>query len=145
MRIKEFLFVSLAAVILFSGCVGTNAMGVFDISIPEEKLSHLQIRNNLSVVLFNSQPVEWAPGLTQNKVTISLPPGEHSFMVRYFVSDNRGHHTVTANIPATTFLPGHTYRIYKRNIWLVFFTITNVRIRDVTPRNQRTTADADLL
>ena len=128
-----FLFFSvLAIVILAGGCVGTNALGVIDESIPSERLSHLEIRNNMTVVLWNNQPVEWSPdGMTNSRVSISLPPGEHSFTVRWTESNILDWHE-TRNIEPTEFLPGHSYRIYQQKIWLLFFTIKNVKIKDVT-------------
>jgi hypothetical protein len=136
MKTKVSLLVILITAVLFSGCVGTNVLGVFDESVPEEMLSHLEIRNNLSVVLFNNQPVQWAPGLIQNSVTISVPAGENNFIVTWTESVNRGGGfydiiTRTADV-SKEFLPGHSYRIYMQSIWLIFFTIKNVRIKEVS-------------
>ena len=142
MKTKVVLLAILAAVVLLGACVGTKALGVLDESIPEEMQCNLEIRNNLAVILYNNQPVEWEPGLTENKVTISLPPGEHTFVARYWASRSIGMnlsetYAVTANLPATEFIPGHSYRIYKQNIWVVFLTITTVKIKDVTPKAQK--------
>jgi len=138
MKTKTLLLAIAACAALLGACVGTKALGILDESIPEEMLCHLEIRNNLAVVLFNNQPVEWAPGLTENKVTISIPPGEHSFGVRYFVTRGYGAFTYTepvlANVAATELVPGHSYRIYKQNIWLLFVTITSIKIKDITPK-----------
>ena len=140
MKTIRFFLLVMTAVTLLSACVGINAIGVFDDSVPEAQLCNLEIRNSLAVILFNNQPVEWAPNLLQNRVTIALPPGEHTFTVRYFVTRGTGPHAQTvaetSNV-AMRFIPGHSYRISRQNIWLVFFTITNIRIKDVTPRNQR--------
>ena len=139
MKLKLFIGMILTAAILLGACVGTKALGILDETIPEGMQCNLEIRNNLAVILYNNQPVEWAPGFTQNKVTIAIPPGEHSFMTRYYASRNVGPnmtetYAVTANIPATEFKPGHSYRIYKQNIWIVIGTITKVKIKDVTPK-----------
>ena len=138
MKVKTFLLAVLTVIVLLSACVGTKSLGILDESVPEEARCPLEIRNNLSVILYNNQPVEWAPGLTENKVTIALPPGEHTFAVRYYVSRSYGNYTetvpVVANISATEFIAGHSYRIYKQNIWLLLFTITNIKIKDVTPK-----------
>lgn len=140
MKTKTLLLTVLACAVVLNACVGTKALGVLDESIPEEMLCHLEIRNNLAVILFNNQPVEWAPGLAENKVTISLPPGEHSFGVRYFVQRNYAGMTTTEpvlqSIGATEFIPGHSYRIYKQDIWILFITITNIKIKDVTPKSK---------
>jgi hypothetical protein len=137
MKLKDVFF-ALAASVLLSSCVGTKALGVLDDSIPEEMQSHLEIRNNLTVILYDNQPVEWAPGFTQNRVTISLPPGEHSFLVKWIVTSGSGanvrYHTRTGEVPTTEFLPGRSYRIYKQSIWVVFFTIERIKIKDVTPK-----------
>jgi len=134
------IFFVLASVALLSACIGTKALGPLDDSIPEEMLSHLEITNSLTVVLFDNKPVEWAPGLVNNKVTISLPPGEHSFLVKWYESSGSGAYmrtvTRTAEIPTTEFVSGRTYRIYKQNIWLIIVTITNVKIKDVTPKGK---------
>jgi hypothetical protein len=128
------------AALVFSACVGTTALGVLDESVPEESRCPLEIRNNLAVIVYDNQPVEWVSALTANKITISLPPGEHSFMVRYYVTRNTGYnqsetYPVTETI-SQEFLPGHSYRIYRQNIWLLLFTITNIKIKDVTPRTK---------
>jgi len=141
MKAKALVLAIAACAVLLGACVGTKALGVFDESVPEESRCNLEIRNNLSVVLFNNMPVEWAPGLTQNKVTIALPPGNHTFTARYFVSRSVGRNLtetvpVAVKIPATEFIPGHSYRIYKQEIWLLFLTITNVKIKDVTPKGK---------
>jgi hypothetical protein len=132
---------AILAVLIFAGCVGTTTLGVLDESVPQESLCPLELRNNLSVIIYDNQPVEWeAEGLGNSRVTISLPPGEHTFMTRYYVSRNSGGFYTTytyTNTVTETFIPGHSYRIYIQKIWLVFFTINNVKIKDVTPKTQR--------
>ena len=137
MKTKIAILAVLAIAVLAGSCVGTNALGVLDESVPPESLSHLEVRNNLTVVLWNNQPVEWTPeGLGNSRVTISLPPGEHSFTVRWTESQTQQGFTrswyETRDIEPTTFLPGHSYRISQQRIWLIFFTVKNVRIKDVT-------------
>jgi hypothetical protein len=138
MKIKAVLLAVLACAVLFGSCVGTKALGVLDESVPEEMRCDLEIRNSLSVVLFDNRPVEWAPSLSENKVTITLPPGKHTFGVRYYVSRSIGNNLYeTVPVMQTVeeeFFPGHSYRIYKQDIWLLFFTITNIKIKDVTPK-----------
>jgi hypothetical protein len=135
----SMMFVLTLAALAFTGCVGTTALGILDESIPEKSLCPVEIRNNLAIIVFDNQPVNWAPELTSNKVTISLPPGEHTFMTRYYASRSYGYnYTETypvTNTIAQEFLPGHSYRIYKQNIWLVFITVTNIKIKDVTPKS----------
>ena len=125
--------------ILFSACVGINNLGVLDETVPEAMRANLEIRNNLTVILYNDQPVNWSSGLTQNRVTIALPPGESTFLVQWTETSGSGahamHYTRTQTV-SMNFLPGRDYRIDKRNIWLLFITITNARIRDVTPRGR---------
>jgi hypothetical protein len=127
MKKLPLLALALTALVL-GGCVGTTALGIFDDSVPEEFLCPLELRNNISVIVYDNKPVEWKPGFTDNKVTISLPPGEHTFMVKYPAGD----YTRTTQI-TQDFLPGHSYRIYKQKIWLVFFTILNVKCKDLGP------------
>ena len=139
MKAKLFLLAVLAASVLLGACVGTKALGVLDESIPEDQRCNLEIRNNIAVVAYNNQPVEWEPGLTENKVTIALPPGEHSFVVRYYETRSIGpnlseSYPVTANISGTTFVAGHSYRIYMQKVWLVILTLKSVKIKDVTPK-----------
>ena len=122
-----------------AGCVGTTALGVLDESVSEESLCPLEIRHKLAVVIYDNQPVEWSPAFTSNKVTIALPPGEHTFMTRYFESQSNGYYSTTrpvTNTVSAVFLPGHSYRIYKQVIWLIFFTVVNVKIKDVTTKSQ---------
>jgi hypothetical protein len=111
--------------------------------VPEESLCTLELRNSLAVIVYDNQPVEWRPnGLTNSRATISLPPGPHTFMTRYFVTRQRsmgGGYVEQTTYPVTSqieqeFLPGHSYRIYKQSIWLIFFTITNIKIKDVSPK-----------
>jgi hypothetical protein len=133
---------TILAVLIFAGCVGTTALGVLDESVPQEFLCPLEIRNNVSVIIYDNQPVEWeAEGLGNSRVTISLPPGEHTFMTRYYITSSNGRYSTTYTMTDTvsqTFLSGHSYRIYKQKIWLLFFTINNIKIKDVTPKSQRT-------
>jgi hypothetical protein len=123
-----------------TGCVGTTALGILDESVPEESQCPLEIRNNLAIIVYDNQPVEWAPDFTSNKVTITLPPGEHTFMTKYYESYTSGGYTTTYTITDTlteVFLPGHSYRIYKQSVWLLFITINTVKIKDVTPKDKR--------
>jgi hypothetical protein len=132
---------AMLAVLIFAGCVGTTALGVLDESAPQEFQCPLEIRNNLSVIVYDGRPVEWEPeGLTNSRVTISLPPGDHTFVTKYTVSNTSANMTTVNTVTDTitqTFLAGHSYRIYRQNIWLLFFTISNVKIKDVTPKDQR--------
>jgi uncharacterized protein YcfL len=129
---KLGLFVLALAALALAGCVGTTALGVLDNSVPEEFLCPLEIRNNVVVIVYDKQPVEWTPGLTDNKVTITLPPGEHTFITKYYVANGYSSYAVTAEV-TQEFLPGHSYRIYKQSIWLLFFTIETIKCKDVTP------------
>jgi hypothetical protein len=127
----------LAALLLPAGCAGTKDLGVLDPSLPEERQCPLEIRDNLSVIMYDNQPVEWIPGFDQNKVDIVLPAGQHSFVVKYYTTTGSQYHTTTQAhtvIINQEFLPGHSYRIYQIRIWLIFFTIINTRIKDLTPR-----------
>jgi hypothetical protein len=130
---------AILAILTLAGCVGTTALGVLDESVPPESLCPLEIRNNLAVIVYDNQPVEWAAeGLTNSRVTISLPPGEHTFITRYYVTQSSQYYSTTYPVTETitqVFLPGHSYRIYRQNIWLIFFTITNIKIKDVSPRS----------
>lgn len=136
MKTKIALFTVIAAAILFGACVGLNNLGVLDETVPEAMRANLEIRNNLSVILYNDQPVRWSPGITENRVSIALPPGPSTFLVQWSESAGHGMFNTRTKVLSMDFLPGHDYRIDKQNIWLVFFTITNVRIRDVTPRGR---------
>ncbi|MFP3042624.1 hypothetical protein LQZ19_12480 [Treponema primitia] len=138
---KRILIITgLLGVLVFSGCVGTTALGILDETIPEESLCPLEIRNNLAVIIYDNMPVEWVPTITANKTTISLPPGKHSFILRYYTgSSSVNVATKSTNTTVTLeqeFLPGHSYRIYESSIWLIFFTITDLKIKDVTPKNR---------
>ena len=141
MKAKAVVLAIAACAVLLGACVGTKALGVLDESVPEESRCNLEIRNNLAVILYDNQPVEWAPGFTENKVTIALPPGEHTFTARYWQSRSYGNglsqsYPVAVNLSATEFIPGHSYRIYKQDIWLLFITLTQVKIKDVTPKGK---------
>jgi hypothetical protein len=130
---------AVVAVLILAGCTGITALGVLDESVPEESQCPLEIRNNLAVIIYDNQPVEWmSEGMGNTRASISLPPGEHTFMTRHYETRTSGYFTTTYTITNTlnaTFLPGHSYRIYRQNIWLIFFTITNVKIKDVTPKS----------
>ena len=143
MKIKTGLLFFLTVSVLMSACVGTKALGVLDDGIPQEQRSHLEIRNSLSVVAFNNQPVDWTPGIFQNKVTVELPPGRHSIEVKYTEQVTAGGVTVKTTKTATIseeFLAGHSYQIYLQKSGTGPFSImgfsinlASVRIRDVTP------------
>jgi len=131
---------AIAAVFLgllfFSGCVGTTALGVLDESVPQASLSNLELRNSMRVVLYDNQPVDWGPtGLTNSRATISIPSGNHTFMLTWVESVNHGGlawaETRNATIEQEC-LPGHNYRIYQQKIWLLFFTITNIKVKEIS-------------
>jgi len=131
----KMAFVSIIiAAIMMSACIGVNHLGVLDEKIPEENRCFLEVRNDLTVVLFNNQPVSWSPGLTKNAVSIYLPPGNHTFMVRWIYVENAGSmHARNVDRTATVsmeFQPGRSYQIYKQKIWLIFFTIESVKIKE---------------
>lgn len=137
MKTSVLLTVVMGALLL-GGCVGTTVLGVLDESTPEDQRCPLEVRNNLSVVLFDNEPVEWDSKLTNDKFTIDLPPGGHTFMTKYYITENYGYggsrtRTVTANV-SMEFLPGHSYRIYRQDIWLLFLTLRNVKIKEVQPK-----------
>ena len=138
MKIKIALLAIAAGAMLMSACVGVEHLGVFDESVPEEARCFLEVRNNLSVILFNNQPVNWTSGFTKDKVAIYVPPGDNTFVVTYLITRSYGPNMTTTQTVSKTvgmeFLPGHSYRIYKQEIWLLFITITNVKIKDVTPK-----------
>jgi hypothetical protein len=124
-----------AGVMLMSACVGVEHLGVLDESIPEEQQCLLEVRDNMRVVMFNNQPVDWYPGgLTKDKVTIYVPPGDNNFVVTYVVSSTYGgmttYSTISKNV-GMEFLPGHSYRIYMQKIWLLIVTIRNVKIKEI--------------
>jgi len=124
-----------AGVMLMSACVGVEHLGVLDESIPEEQQCLLEVRDNMRVVMFNNQPVDWYPGgLTKDKVTIYVPPGDNNFVVTYVISSTYGgmttYSTISKNV-GMEFLPGHSYRIYMQKIWLLIVTIRNVKIKEV--------------
>ena len=126
----------LLSLVVLSGCVGTNAIGVLDESVPEQALVNLELRNDLSISLYNNQPVDWGPsGLTQSRTTISIPPGNHKLLVtwRESVTSNgwTQHYTKTKEIEHE-FQAGNNYRIYMQKIWLVFFTLKDVKIKEIT-------------
>jgi hypothetical protein len=136
---NKIVFAGLLAFLVFTGCVGTTDLGVLDSSIPEDMRCPLEVRS-LSVILYDDQPVDWSTGsIKDNKFTIALPPGPHSFMVKWYTSYNNGNYTVTQaqteNVKAD-FVPGHSYRIYQQNIWLLIFTITKIKVKDVTPQGK---------
>jgi hypothetical protein len=97
----------------------------------------LEIRNSLSVIVYDNQPVDWSPQYVEDsKVSISLPPGRHTFIIPYYESAQN----ITVRLTATIrqeFLPGHSYRIYEQKFWLLFLTITNIKIKDVTPKDKK--------
>jgi hypothetical protein len=143
MKTKAVFLTILACAVLFGSCVGTRALGVFDESVPASMSCDLEIRDNLAVVSFNDIPVEWAPGLTDNRVTITIPSGNHTFRVRYFITQSFGDQSitipVTETVEGTELFPGRSYCIYKEEIWLVLVTVTNIKIKDVTSSNNKKT------
>jgi len=141
MKTKIVLWAIVAGVMLMSACVGVEHLGVLDESIPEEQQCFLEVRNNLRVVLYNNQPVDWYPsGITKDKVTIYVPPGDSTFLVTYVVTNTAADGYTTSRTVSKAvdmkFQPGHSYRIYMQSIWLFFVTIRNVKIKDVTPKSK---------
>ena len=122
--------------VFFHPGVGTKVLGIFDKSVPKEDLCRLEISNDLEVGFFDNQSVEWSPGYANKQATILLPSGKHSFGVKYYKTRTSGHFTYTetvlTKILSSQLIPRHHYRIYKQRIWVIFSTITRIRIKDVT-------------
>jgi hypothetical protein len=135
-----------AGTLALSGCAGTTALGVLDESVPEASLCPLEIRNRMDVVLYDNQPVEWGSQGFNTRATISLPPGEHTFMLRWVETRNNGQYTSTITKTASitqNFLPGHSYQIYQQRIWLLLFTIVNVKCKEIAPRESAEGIDSN--
>ncbi|MCL1837055.1 MAG: hypothetical protein FWG46_05860 [Treponema sp.] len=136
MKTKAVLLAILAGMLLLNACVGVKNMGAFDPSIPQDAQCLLEIRNSLGVILFNDQPVDWSPNSSQNRVTIYLPPGNHTFSVRYYKTRSYDTYTetrqITTNIAGTEFAPGGRYRIFRQSMFLS----SKVKIKDVTPKEK---------
>jgi hypothetical protein len=138
---KISIIASVFCVFVLAGCVGTTALGILDETIPEEAQCPTELKN-ISVILYDNKPVEWGPAkFTDNKAIISLPPGEHKFTARYYESRNIGG-GMSQTYPVAVkvekeFLPGHSYRIYKQSIWIIFATINTVKIKDITPKEKK--------
>jgi len=107
-------------------------------SILKDGWCHLEIVNDLTVVLFNDLPVEWVQGLTGDKTDIILTPGKHSFKVKYSKTGKNGKfpdiNMVFTKISPTKFISGRSYRIFRQNIPFFIGTKTNIRIKDITPK-----------
>ena len=137
MKTKIALFAIMVCAVLTGACVGVNHLGVLDESVPEEQRCFLEVRNDLSIIMFNNQPVKWESEFTKDKFTIYLPPGENTFLVTYVEARTFAGVTTYDTISNTVsmeFLPGHSYRIYKQKIWLLALTITSIKIKDMTPK-----------
>jgi len=133
MKTKITLLTIIAAAVLFNACVGMNNLGAFDDTIPEAMQANLEIRNNLSVILYNDQPVSWSPGFTQNKVSITLPPGPSTFVVSWTETSTLAGMTFTDTRTYTLskdLLPGHNYRI-TRSSWNFIIRFSRIRISEV--------------
>ena len=65
---------TLIVVIFCAGCVSN--LGVYDKSVPPEKLCTLEIPANLHVKKFNGEDVKWAGGIVSVKI-IQIPEGTH--------------------------------------------------------------------
>jgi hypothetical protein len=115
-----FLFVLFIGLSL-TGCASTNY--VFDKSIPEENLSIIKFPFTLSIVKFDDKDVKWTPdyiwGYYPDKdklaITVKIPAGEHTLIINYYSSENRGAYTETRTAKGIEikydFQPGNTYSI----------------------------------
>jgi len=136
MKTKIALIAILAGALLFGACVGVNNMGVLDESIPEASRCNLEVRNSMTTVLYNDMPVNWSPGFTEDKVSIALPSGPSTFVVKW--AENKGSQQLPNFVDRTAtvsmeFLPGHSYRISKFS-WNFLINFSKVSIKDVTPK-----------
>jgi hypothetical protein len=81
----------------------------------------------MEITMFDGTPVLWAPGFTANKVFIQIPEGVHQFTLYWYYYQNVGGRYSSKHENYTEyeyeFLPGHTYRITRRDIYLLFFTL----------------------
>ncbi|GHV02798.1 hypothetical protein FACS189485_04290 [Spirochaetia bacterium] len=135
---------ALLTALFLSGCASvTTDKGVFDPSIDEDRQSYLEVHNGMSVTQFDETFVNWSPdGLFSGTTLVTIPAGAHAFQGTYTVTTtNNGfsntrtiHFSLdTKDLKAGECLPGHTYKIYQQKIWVIFFTITNIKIKDITP------------
>jgi hypothetical protein len=140
---KLFFLFTFLIFLLFVTCV-TN-LGVLDETVPQAELSHIHLWDDIRVVVFNDQPVDWRASGFANRATISIPSGRHSLMVAWTVEREiepvpsygpSTEHINLTNIFYQEFRPGHIYRISQRIGILGFlfprWVLPHVEIRDVT-------------
>jgi hypothetical protein len=79
MRIKTVLFTALAAAALCAGCQ-TVSLGVYDPTVPPEKLCTLEVPVSLTVKRFDGEKVTW---ISLSGINIEIPEGSHEFVIDY--------------------------------------------------------------
>ena len=73
-----FVFTSLA----LAGCASN--LGVYDPSVPQNRLCTLTIDSTLSVTRFDGKAVDWSSLLSVADTVIQIPAGQHSFVMDYW-------------------------------------------------------------
>ena len=101
--IAIFAFISLT----LTGCA-TN-IGVYDSSVPQERLCTLKIDSVLFVRQFDGDKVKWNQSFPQLGVVVQIPAGHHTFLMDYDAS-SRFYARYATNIRYSyTFEAGKTY------------------------------------
>lgn len=81
---KHFFIVMFMIIVLASAGCATN-LGVYDPSVPQERLCTLEIDGELFVRQFNNDNVRWNFSFPQSGVVVQIPAGHHTFLIDYVV------------------------------------------------------------
>jgi hypothetical protein len=88
MKTKILFFITVTITTMLIGCQSTS-LGVYDSSVPPEKLCTLEVDINLKVKEFDGKKVSWGHSITA--VNIQIPEGAHKFLIDYSGRGNSSH------------------------------------------------------
>jgi hypothetical protein len=135
MKAKSLWLVGIAVLVVASGCATITAKDLtFDESLPASRACSFELRDNLSISLFDGKPVKWESSFFGSRTNISnVPAGKHRFVLNWTTTRTWGdghvdyipHHVEFEQ----DFEAGHTYR----GTHFVFLGIDfGVKVKDVT-------------
>jgi hypothetical protein len=142
MKAKNPLTLGIVLLVLSSCASITTKYLTFSEEPPASPVCNLELWNNISISLFDGEPVKWAPGFFGSRTNISnVPAGRHLFVLdwttdeRYFGSSDP-HYVSHHEEFEYTFEAGHTYQA-AHFVWTFIVVLDfGIKIKDITQKRK---------
>jgi hypothetical protein len=140
MKAKSLWLVGIAVLVAVSGCATITAKNLkFDETLPESQACTLELQDNVSISLFDGNPVKWEASFFGSRTNFSnFPVGHHRFVLNWTTTRCWG----AGGVGGVDIIPhheefeqdleaGHTYRVTH---FVLFGIDFGVKIKDVTKK-----------